>query len=101
MYDYKGVLSTDKGQYKIYSNDEDIDISYILKYHYYKESQLHIKISNSVRVILNEYGDLYMDRDTNRKYKYHINGRNLEQILNNNLNKLLEITISERSLAET
>jgi len=95
MKDYTGVLVTENGKYKIYSNGEDVDLSDVLSKYYFAETKIRIKISNNRRQLLHESGELYYDRDSNKKYRLHINGINLEKILLNNFNDLITIEIQE------
>jgi hypothetical protein len=95
---YNGVLNKRDGEFILISNDEDINLSKEFKIFYMKDVDLHIKITNSKRTLVNEYGAFYLDRDSKKQYRYHLNDLNIESILDNTLNDLLEVIIGTEEL---
>lgn len=96
---YTGVLIKDNGEFVLMNNGEDLSLTAELHYFWQKDIPLHITINNDVRTLLNEKGAFYLDRldreNKNSKYQYHINGINVEKILNNNINNYVELEIEE------
>lgn len=90
-----GVLTRQDEDYIIISNGEDNNLSNILNHYYYADIPLHIKIANNYRSLLNEVGSIYLDRDEYKRYKYHVNGINIDKIIASNINNIIDITITE------
>lgn len=98
---YSGVVTKLDNDYVLYTNGEDINLNYILKDLYMKYANTHIKINNDARQLLNEEGEIYLDRDDKKQYKLHINNINVENLLQQNLYKLIDIKIDSEDAYET
>lgn len=90
---YCGVLNKINGKYILYNNSEDINLSKDFDIFWRGETKIHIVMNNDVKTILNECGDIYLDKDEKMYYRYHINGINIEEIFNNHLQELITVDI--------
>lgn len=95
MHKYCGVLTKVDNDYILTGNGEDINLSTDLDLYYMKDTDLHIKITNSKRTLLNESGAYYLDKNSRKEYVYHLNDIDISEILKNTLHDLVEITIEE------
>lgn len=90
---YCGVLTRAYGEYILLTNGEDINLTNVLTELYEGYETVHMTIKNDMRELLNQTSDLYKDETSDFEYEFHINGLNIEQILNDNLNGLIDVTI--------
>jgi hypothetical protein len=44
---------------------------------------------------MDETDVLYLDKNENGRYKYHMNGINIEKVINSTLNNVINITINK------
>ena len=92
---YFGVLTKDGKDFKIFTYCSDVNLSEKLRNFWQKDIPVHIKIETNNKRLLDESKcELYYDRDKNREYKLHINGINIEEILQKSIGKQLDITIT-------
>lgn len=95
---YYGVLTKEGKDFMIYSHDAEINFSQELKHFWQREIPLHIKIESNERKLMDENKcEIYYDRNANRQYQFHINGRNIEEILQKSIGKQLDITLNYKN----
>ncbi len=94
---YHGILTKTATGYILFNYQCELNLNNELKSFWKTGRQVHIKIDSDDRILLNENCcDIYYDRDNkSKKYQFHINGRNIEKILEHALFKQLYITIEE------
>ena len=92
---FTGVLTKTSKGFILYSHKSEININEELESLWKVESPVHITITSSSRSLLNEKGcEIYKNRaDKTKKYTFHINDIDIEQVLENAINKQLYITI--------
>jgi hypothetical protein len=92
-HDYCGVIGYKNGDIELYTHNSSLNLTNELKYYWQNEIPVHMTIKSDVRNLLNETDELVYEKDEKGKWKLHINGRNVDQILRNAYGKKIEVTI--------
>ena len=92
---YEGIVDKTSKGYIFNHFRNSINITEELKFLWRSDNDVHIRIESDVRPLLNEQDcPIYYDRlDRTKKYTFHINGRDIEQVLENAIGQLLYITV--------
>jgi hypothetical protein len=89
-----GTLTKTGEGYILYTYNSELNLNEVLKTFWQLDTPVHIKIESDTRTLLDEKNcDIYFARDEKKKYKYHINGINIENILEHALFKLLYVIV--------
>lgn len=96
-----GVLSKTSRGIILFTHKSELNFSLELKHLWQLGCPIHIKIESDTRKLLHENDcEIYYDRDSNRKYKLHINAINIEDVLESAIGKQLYIHISYTTVSE-
>lgn len=98
-----GILKyNDDGQYEIHNSNRCFNLSQLLDKIYYSDTSNYINlcIMDGCKVLFNEDGNLYKNKDSDGIYSYFILGNNLEKTLFDNTDKKLEFTLYAETIGE-
>jgi len=90
-----GVLSKTSQGFILFTHKSELNFTQELKNIWQLAIPVHIKIETEDIKLLHENDcEIYLDRDSQRKYKYHVNDINIEDVLESAIGKQLYINIS-------
>jgi hypothetical protein len=89
-----GVLTKTGQGFILYNHKGEVNLTEVLKTFWQLDTPVHIKIESDVRTLLDErHCDIYLARDEKKQYKYHINGINIENVLEHALFNLIYVLV--------
>ena len=95
---YYGVLTKTSRGYTLFTHKSEVNLSDELKYFWQLDRPIHRIIESESRRLLDECKcEIYYDKDNNKKYKFHINGINIEDIFENSIGRQLDIALNFES----
>ena len=93
--EYEGIVDKTSKGYILNHYRNSINITEELKFLWKLDNDVHITIESNSRQLLNENDcQIYYDRaDKTKKYTFHINDIDIEQVLENAIGKQIYITV--------
>ena len=94
-----GVLTKTGQGFILYNHKGEVNLTDVLKTFWQLDTPVHIKIElNADTKIMDERDcEIYLDRDMDRKYKYHINDRNIEDLLECGIYQQVNVLIETKN----
>lgn len=94
-----GVLTKTGQGFILYNHKGEVNLTETLKTFWELAEPVHIRIElNADMTIMDERDcEIYLDRDMDRKYKYHINDRNIEDLLECGIYQQVNVLIETKN----